>query len=269
MNSIVEERRGSKARRRRASAGHSPAGRERAGCGETPRIVRENGVVAEELTKRFGIGIDSPPGDGWVRLPVEKPKRRGLGNVFRGRDSDLTGWADATARELTSTAGNSDADPGPDALARYTELLTDLTVSARERDILRSYAWVPRSMQGALIAKIDISTIRWSSQGPELTLDALEEMHATRDENTVELEVTRTQVPAGPAIRSRLVQGIHPSGDTIDPWEATVSITYAIRPPAIRNAVVYVMSWVLADDFPALTETAGSLVKTLIVATDE
>lgn len=221
------------------------------------------------MTRYFGIGIDSPPGDGWVRLPVEKPKRCGLAGVFRGRDSELADWADATARELTSTDGSSATDLGPDVLARYTELLTDLTVSARKRDAVRSYAWVPRSMKGALIAKIDISAIRWSSEGPEFTLDALEEIIAKRDENTIELEITRTQVPAGPAIRSRVVQGIHTPGDTVDASEAVVSITYAIRPPAIRNAVVYVMSWVLADDFPALTETADSLVKTLIVATGE
>jgi hypothetical protein len=215
------------------------------------------------LTRYFGIGIDSPPGEGWVRLPVEKPKRRGLASVFRGRDGELTAWADATARELTST------DPDRDVLARHTELLTDLTVRARERDVLRSYAWVPKNMKGALIATIDVSTIRWSSQGPELTLDALEEMHSERDDSTIQLEITRTQVPAGPAIRRHLVQGIRPHGDMVDPSEAAVSITYAIRPPVIRNAVVYVMSWVLADDFPALTETADSLVQTLIVATGE
>jgi hypothetical protein len=221
------------------------------------------------LTRYFGIGIDPPPGDGWVRLPVEKPKRRGLADVFRGRDSELTDWADATAREITGADGSSATDLGPDVLARYTELLTDLTVSARERDAVRSYAWVPTSMKGALIATIEISTIRWPPEGPELTLDALQEIHAKRDENTIELEITRTQVPAGPAIRRRLVQGIHTPGDRVDASETVVSITYAIRPPAIRNAVVYVMSWVLADDFPALTETADSLVKTLIVATDE
>jgi hypothetical protein len=209
--------------------------------------------------RHFGIGIDSPPGHGWVRLPVEKPKRRGLGGVFRGRDSELSGWADATARALTGTDGTG-ADP--DVLARYTGLLTDLTVSARERDVLRSYAWVPRSMNGAPVATIEISTIRWPMEGPEFTLDALEQTHAVRDDSTIELEITRTEVPAGPAIRRRLVQG-----NENDATEAVVSITYAIRPPAIRSAVVYVMSWVLIDDFPALTETADSLVRTLIVAT--
>jgi hypothetical protein len=215
------------------------------------------------MTTHFGIGIDSPPGDGWVRLPVEKPKRRGLTGAFRGRDSELSGWADATARELIG------ASPDPDVLAKYTETLTDLTVSARKRDVLRSYAWVPKSMNGALIATIDISTIRWSSESPEPTLDALEKMHAKRDDGTIELEITRTEVPAGPAVRRRLVQGNLVPGSKDDASEAVVSITYAIRPPAIRSAVIYVMSWVLMDDFPTLTEIADSLVKTLIVATGE
>jgi hypothetical protein len=139
------------------------------------------------LTRYFGIDIDSPLGEGWVQLPVEKPKRRGLAGVFRGRDNELTGWADATAHELVGAESGSGTDADPEVLARYTELLTDLTVSARERDVLRSYAWVPRSMKGALVATIDISTIRWPTQGPELTLDALEEMHAKRDESTIEL----------------------------------------------------------------------------------
>lgn len=227
------------------------------------------------MTSYFGIGIDSPPGDGWVRLPVDKPKRRGLSGVFRGRDSELSAWADATALELTGTDGTDSTDstgPDRDVLSRYTELLTGLTVSARERDVLRSYAWVPRSMNGALVATIDISTIRWPMDGPELTLDALEEMYDQRDEGTIELELTRTELPAGPAIRRRLVQGTLGSGNPgpgnkADASEAAVAIAYAIRPPAIRNAVTYVMSWVLMDDFPALTEIADSLVKTLIVAT--
>jgi hypothetical protein len=209
--------------------------------------------------RQFGIDIDSPPGAGWVRLPVEKPKRRGLAGVLRGRDGELSAWADATARELTGADGTR---PDPEVRARYTELLTGLTVSARERDVLRSYVWAPRSMNGALVATIEISTIRWPMEGPELTLDALEKMHAERDDSTVELEITRMEVPAGPAIRRRLVQG-----NKDDASEAVVSIMYAIRPPAIRNAVVYVMSWVRMDDFPALTETADSLVRTLIVAT--
>ncbi|MGH3165726.1 MAG: hypothetical protein ACRDN0_07505 [Trebonia sp.] len=221
------------------------------------------------MTNYFGIGIDSPPGDGWVRLPVEKPKRRGLAGVFRGRDSELSAWADATARELTGTNG---AGPDPDVQGRYTELLTDLTDSARERDVLRSYAWVPRSMNGALVATIEISTIRWPMEGPELTLETLEEMYDKRDDGTIEIELTRTEVPAGPAIRRHLVQGDLGSGNLgpgnkANASEAAVSIAYAIRPPSIRNAVVYVMSWVLMDDFPALTEIADSLVKTLIVAT--
>jgi hypothetical protein len=141
----------------------------------------------KKLTRYFGIGIDSPPGEGWVRLAVEKPKRRGLAGVFRGRDSEFTAWADATAHELVGADDSSGTHSGPDVLARYTDLLTDLTVSARERDVLRSYAWVPRSMKGALVARIDISTIRWPTQGPELTLDALEEMHAKRDESAIEL----------------------------------------------------------------------------------
>jgi hypothetical protein len=219
------------------------------------------------MTTHFGIGIDSPPGDGWVRLPVEKPKRRGLAGVFRGRDSELADWAGATARELTGTDGNG---PDPDVLARYTELLADLTVSARKRDVLRSYVWVPRSMNGALVSRLEISTIRWPVEGPELTLDALETMHAKRGDSTIELEITRTEVPAGPAIRRRLVQGgLAPGSSKDDASEAAVSITYAIRPPAIRSAVVYVMSWVLIDDFPTLTEIADSLVKTLIVATGD
>jgi len=106
-------------------------------------------------------------------------------------------------------------------------------------------------------------------EGPGLTLNALEAMHAKRDDSTIELEITRTEVPAGPAIRRRLVQGNLVPGGKDDASEAVVSITYVIRPPAIRNAVVYVMSWVLIDDFPTLTEIADSLVKTLIVATGE
>jgi hypothetical protein len=213
-------------------------------------------MALRSVTKYFGFSIETPPGKGWVRLLAEEPKRRGIAGVVLGRDKELVNWAVEAAHELLGP------EPDPDLLAKHAELLTDLTLGCRERGVIRAYAWIPDGMAAAA-AKVDISMVRTSRERPVLTLDMLENSYAGRDDKTRTLEVSRTEVPAGPAIRLRREWG---EGD--DPSDIAVSVTYVIRPPAIRNALVYMMYWVLVDDFPALTEIADSLVRTLRVTTD-
>jgi hypothetical protein len=207
------------------------------------------------LTTYFSIRIAKPAGDGWVRLPAERPKRSGIAAAIRGKDKDLSEWAAATARELLG----HEADPK--LLDRYVSALTGLAAGARERDVKLAYAWMPGTA-GLAVARIDVSMIRTSRQYPELTMDTLAEQFAQRDASTTELEVSGVELPVGPAIRLRREWR---GGDS--PADTAVSVTYVCRPPEIKNAVVYTMYWSLADDDPQLAEIADSLAATLRIAT--
>jgi hypothetical protein len=207
------------------------------------------------VTTYFSIRIAKPAGDGWVRLPAERPKRSGLAAALRGKDKDLAEWAPAAAGELLGPQAD------PKLLDTYTGLLTDLATGARERDVKLAYAWIPGSA-GVAVARIDVSMIRTSRQYPVLTLDTLEEQFGARDASTTELEVSRVELPVGPAVRLRRAWR---GGDS--PSDTAVSVTYACRPPEIKNAIVYTMYWSLADDDPQLTEIADNLAATLRIAT--
>jgi len=151
------------------------------------------------------------------------------------------------------------ADPG--LLATCTDTLTTLAAGCRERDVKLAYAWIPGS-DGVAVARIDVSVIRTSREYRVLDLDMLEEQFAKRDAATAKLEVSRVELPVGPAVRlSRQWRG----GDS--PSEIAVSVTYVCRPPEIKNAIVYTMYWLLADDAPGRTEIADSLAATLRIAT--
>jgi hypothetical protein len=140
-------------------------------------------------------------------------------------------------------------------------VLTELAAGCRERGVKLACVWIPDEVR-APVAHVAVSTIHTSHQHTVLTLDMLEGWVAKRDAATAELEVSRVEVPAGPAVRLRREWR---GGDS--PSETVVSVTYVCRPPEIKDAIVYTMYWVLVDDDPLLTETADSLAATLRIAT--
>ncbi len=203
----------------------------------------------------YRITINVPPGDGWVQLPAGQPGRSGLFSGRRGNDQDLPGWADATARELLGP------QPDPEVLSRYVDTLSGSAADARARGMKLAWAWM--SEPAGQVARIEVSTLHVSRGQPALELDALEKQYAERDEQTAELEVSRVELPAGPAVRLR--REWHQAGG--GPSDAVVSVTYVCRPPGIKDAIVYMMYWVLVDDDPLFTEIADSLAPTLRVTT--
>lgn len=203
------------------------------------------------MTTHFAIKIAKPAGDGWVRLPTDKPRRPGLLTARRGKDKDLARWAAITALELLGP------ETGNEPVRACAEELAGLAAAARERDISLAYVrmlastWVPA-------ANVEVSLFRTSRAYPALTLDTLEKLYAKRDAATASLEVSRVELPAGPAVRlHREWQG----GD--DPSDTVVSVTYVCRPHEIKNAVVYTMSWLIDNDDPELAQYADNLATTL------
>lgn len=193
------------------------------------------------------LSITAPRGPGWVRLPVEPPKRRLFGSR-RGMEKPVTDWAAAQAREAL----------GEDPAARaYAEMLARLARSGRERGEKLAFAWFPKP-GGLPAAQLSVSTFGASGEQP--TLDALEEEFGWRDEHTRTLESERADLPAGPAVRVRREQS---AGD--DSPDVAVSITYAILPPEMKDALVFTMFWLLADDDPDLVFIADSAAMSLRV----
>lgn len=207
----------------------------------------------------YRINLATPPGKGWVRLPVDQPKSTGLFSAVRGRNTghDLTGWAATAARDLLGPPAD------PEALSAQTENLARLASDARERGAKLACAWIQAEPAGT-VAQLNVSTIHRARQQPAPQLDALEELFARRDAKTTELEVSRVELPAGPAVRLRR-EWYEEGGST--PADAVVSVTYVCRPPQIKDAIVYMMYWVLADDDPLFTEIADSLAETLRIIT--
>lgn len=196
------------------------------------------------------ISITPPPGPGWVRLPVEKPRRGLAGRILgAGKNSTLNQWAAAQAREALGL------DSDPDVLATYAQTLTRLTLGCRERGEMIGFVWFPEP-GAAPFAQISISAY---GRQP-LTLDDLEEQFGWRDGQTGPLEVARTDLPCGPAIRVRREQA---TGD--GPSDVVVSVTYAVLPPRTKSALVFTMYWARPDDDPVLTEIADSTAMSLRV----
>jgi hypothetical protein len=209
------------------------------------------------VTNQFAVSIDKPPGQGWVRLPMGKPKHPGLLTALRGKNRDLAEWSSAAARELLGPQA------GREQLDARAETLTRLAAGGRQRGTLFKYAWMA-GPDALSTAHIDISVVRISRAIPELTLDMLQEMYTNRDgADTIVLDVSRTELPAGPAVRlHRRWQDGH------DPSDTVVSVAYLCRPPQIKPAVNFTMYWLIGDDDPMLTEYADTLAATLKITVD-
>jgi hypothetical protein len=208
------------------------------------------------VTTHFAITVAQPPGDGWIRLPTAKPKRTGLPAALRGKDKELARWAAITALELLGP------ETDDEHVRDYAQKLAGLAVTARERGTYLKYVQMP-DPAGVPAANIEVSVFRTSRAYPELTLDTLEELYGKQDDQTVSLQTSRAQLPAGPAVRLRREWQGNDQADTV------VSVTYVCRPPEIQNAVVYTMYWLTAHDDQGRTEYADTLAATLEITIDK
>jgi hypothetical protein len=214
------------------------------------------------MTYRIHFAV--PQEDGWVLLPVAKPKRPGLLSSLRSRnktgdkDADITEWAAATA------AGLFGPEADPEVLRCQTKILADVASSGRERGLKTAFLWMHKD--AGIIAHLELYTFHLTRDDRHvLTLDMLEQVFTRDDTDIAKQEVSRVELPAGPALRRRTEW--HSGGVGGRPEDAIVAVTYACLPPQIKHAIVYTMYWVLVDDDPVLTEIADSYAPTLRITT--
>ena len=215
-------------------------------------VLAEDAVLLREglagLLTRFGFQPVAAVGDADALKAAVAAHRPGLVITDVRMPPSFTDEGLRAAVELRR------ADPG--LAGTYAVMLAELAASGRERGLLLGYAWLPGAT--GPVAQIDVSLLRAARARTGLTVDMLEKQFGRPDPGTVEFEVSKVQLPAGPALRTRQVWQ---AGDS--PSDTALSVTYACRPPEISDAVMYTMYWTIADDEPRLTEIADALAATL------
>jgi hypothetical protein len=195
----------------------------------------------------FDIRFSYP--EGWVQLPVTDS-----GEVPE-RDKELERWAADTAR---ATLGQ-DA-PAHIVQERASELAS-LAMGSRARQAWYGFAYFPAGAPG-LVALLDVLRLVPDPDYPEITLDLVQGMYATDSADTVgELETSRTELPSGPAVRIRAkqIEGRDPTGQ----GTLMEGVTYAIRPPGTRDAVITQMSWTALPLGDKLAKMADAIARSM------
>jgi len=196
----------------------------------------------------YDLDFSFPPG--WVQLPVLENKRE------LRHDKKLQAWARTRAQEMLG----SDALPEP--AERRAEELVSLTFEARARQATYALAFYPEPAAG-LVALLDAKHLVPDRTSPELTFGVLRELYAKPSANSVGgAETTQAELPSGPALR---VRDKHvEAGDPTGQGTIMEGVTWAIRPPAMDDAIVMIMTWtalLAGDRLSAMADAIAETVK--------
>ncbi|MHB9852812.1 hypothetical protein ACSYGO_26735 [Streptomyces krungchingensis] len=189
----------------------------------------------------YGI---SCPSD-WIPLPV-------------GPGADVDGWCAEAAAEIVerSRAAGYDIDT--------KTVRADLRARAEDslgRDPFYAFAFYPDGFDAAL-GLLEVDLIHPDETVPRITLEWLAEIFSAHDFGPP--HVTRTDEPAGPAVRIRqdfAADDAPPGG----PGVLLETLTYGLLPTGTESAVVFLMSWTVPGIAEAMEDTADGIVKTLTV----
>jgi hypothetical protein len=203
------------------------------------------------MSKQPGFNIKFSYPKGWIQMPVTNSKK------ILERDKDLEKWAAEKTRAILGP------DASPDMLEQRAGELTRLTKGSRARKAWYGLAFYPAGAP-AFIALLDVKRLTPDRQYPEVTLDLLQEMYAKYSADTVgDLEVSRTKLPIGPAVRVRGKQIV--GREPTDQGTLIEEVTHAIRPPGTGDAVVMQMSWTELRLGDKLAEMADAIAGTVRV----
>ena len=187
----------------------------------------------------------------WVQLPVLNS------NKVLERDKALEAWAADQAQVMLGR------DSDKDRVRQRAAELTRLTVGSRGRHAMYGLAFYPADAVG-LLAILDVKRVVPDRTHPELTFDVLQELYAKRSAATVgDVEIEQTDLPSGPALRVRgkCIEQADEQGQGL----LMEAVTCAIRPPALADAVVAIMSWTALQLGDKLAEMADAIARTIRV----
>ncbi|MET8132026.1 hypothetical protein ABZV24_08685 [Streptomyces sp. NPDC005251] len=167
-------------------------------------------------------------------------------------------WAEQAAKNVVGRSGVAGYDIDPEAVRADLRARAE---DSRRRDPFYAFAFYPDGFDAAL-GILEVDLIHPDDSVPRITLDWLAETFSTDDFGPPQL--TRTEVPAGPAVRIRqnfAADGAPPGGPAI----LLETLMYGIVPTGTESAVVLLMSWTMPGIADAMEEAADSMVKTLRV----
>jgi hypothetical protein len=151
-------------------------------------------------------------------------------------------------------------------LKAFARIIHDGTKDCKRRGVkMGGLIFFPDFNRLPPVANVDVFGY-YSSQGRETpsSLEFYREHFGSPDKDTVgPVEVSDTQLPAGPAIRihRRFWPKPVPRWSTIShQWE---EVMYAVRPPQINDAVLLTVSWVEFTFSDALIKSADAIAQTL------
>ncbi|MEU4166001.1 hypothetical protein AB0F46_03825 [Streptomyces sp. NPDC026665] len=181
----------------------------------------------------------------WIPLPVA-PHEKLEGS-----------WAEKVARSLVERSEAAGYEIDPKAVQAD---LWSRAEDSRSRSPFYAFAFYPDGFDAAL-AILEVDLIHPDDSVPRITLDWLTEAFSTDDFGPP--QVTRTEVPAGPAVR---IRQDFAAGDPSDGAAILLeTLTYGIVPTGTQSAVVVLTSWTMPGIADAMEYTADSFVQTLTV----
>jgi hypothetical protein len=111
------------------------------------------------------------------------------------------------------------------------------------------------------VAEIDISGFAPNPADAPRTLDYYRRLYGAPSEDTIDIEVSEADLPAGPALRfhRRWIQPPDHRGRSI----LREHVVYAVCPPQIPDSLVLTITWVDLTQSPALIQAADATAGTL------
>ncbi|MCX5204955.1 hypothetical protein OG897_26305 [Streptomyces sp. NBC_00237] len=183
--------------------------------------------------------------DGWVVLPLDP-------------DADVSGWADATARELAERAS---AEGSSFRLDLLRQELREQAADSRERSPVLAAALYLNGFESAAVV-LEADFVLPSEEVPVITSDWFVRNFSDAALGTP--DVSHGEVPAGPCTRiKQLLAGPRADQDGARPLLETIA--YAVFPENTRSAVLVLFSWTGAGVEESVQRMATDIVASLTV----
>jgi len=153
-------------------------------------------------------------------------------------------------------------DAAPKRLREFARIILEETNNARDASVMKAaLLFFPDRNRLPPVATLNLHAYYPSDPENPTTLEFYREAFGTPDEDTIgEIEVTAVDLPVGPALR------FHKRWKEKAGWKPSYlheSVTYAVRPRQIPDAVVIRLIWQELAMSSALIKAADGIARTL------